>query len=187
MRECLHLIQTFHFHFPSDVASSFPCYKYFLFIPFKMILEVLCFAMLNCNICSHRNAAFFLSEILRKSTCSHEIFHVVGKTFYIKTPENGNTQYVQIILLFDCSNTSIKDLHSALPSHTVSHWCGNNCKHSNDHLPVITVLCQSYGFEMTICIPNQQVFKRHNGNLYGISKCAQLPRHVCKKNVSTAK
>lgn len=162
------LTQTFHFSFPSDVASSFPCYKYFIFIPFKMILEVLCFAMLNCNVCSHRNPAFFLNEILRKSTCGHEIFPVIGNTFSMKIPEKSNAQYGQIILLFSCSNTTIKDLHSALPSHIVPHWRGNNCKHSNDRPPVITVLCQSYGFEMTICIPNQQAFKRHNSNLYGI-------------------
>lgn len=134
-----------------------------------MIL-VLCFAMLNCNVCSRRNAAFFLNEILRKSTCSHEIFHVIGKILSIKIPENSNAQCVQIILFFSCSITTIKDLDSALPSHIVSHWCGNNCKHSNDCPPVIIVLCQSYGLEMTICIPNQQVFKRHNSNLYGISK-----------------
>lgn len=160
MRKCFHLIQTFQFNFPSDGASSFPRYKYFVFIPFKMILEVLCFAVLNSNVCSHRNAAFFLNEIVRKSTCSHEIFHIIGKIFPIKRPENSIAQYVQIFLLFNCSSMTIKDLGSALPSHVLSHWCGNNCKHSNDRPPVITVLCQSYGFEMTICIPNQQVFQK---------------------------
>jgi len=50
VRECLRLIQAFHFHFLSNVASSLPCYKYFTFTPFKMILQVLCFAMLNCNV-----------------------------------------------------------------------------------------------------------------------------------------
>lgn len=109
VRECLCLIEIFHFHFPSDVASSFPCYKYFIYIPFKMILQMLCFAMLNCNVLSRRNTAFFINEILRKSTCNHEIFHLIGKAFSIKIPENSNAQCVQIILSFNCSNMTIKD------------------------------------------------------------------------------
>lgn len=91
--------------------------------------------MLNCNVCSHRNAAFFLNEIWRESTCSSETFGI-GKTFSINMPENSNAQCAQIMLLFNCSHTTVTDFHSALPSPIASHWRSNNCTHSNDRPPV---------------------------------------------------
>lgn len=167
----LFYLQVFHFDFSSAIASSFTCYRFFIFISFKVILEVLDFAMLN-HIWSCRSAAFCRSEILRKSSCSREILHVIRKMSSIRISEKSNAQHVQIILLFDCSNITIKDLYSALPSHIASHWHGNNSKQSNDPPPVITELCQSQRFEMTICIPNQQLFKRHNSNQRRKSKRA---------------
>lgn len=46
-RRALFYIQVFHFDFLSAVASSFPCYRFLIFLPFKVTLEVLDFAMLN--------------------------------------------------------------------------------------------------------------------------------------------